>query len=486
MPKASPDSSKPTSIKVAAAQLVAHSLDQAKDALAEIEAAVVRAAEQNVDLLVLPECAYPAYLLGSAKDYRSAKKLKSKAFIKTLSALAKTHELHVVCGFVDDSDKQLRNVAVIIDTDGKEVGRYAKTFLWGTDNDYFEPGDTLTPFDTALGRIGVLICADGRAPEIATGLANQGAQLIVVPTCWVNVAPGKDEYHNPQAEFMIEGRASECGVPIVAANKCGTEGDTKYCGMSQIVGADGKQIAIAPPDEPALITGEVTLGQPNEIEIPRWSRRRIINQYEPILPNRDELGTVKIAVAPASCVFPESESETSVPLEELAANGTHIVGTSLPDPETADRLDIYCRALGMSLIGFPFVERLMIESFGACGCVESDHIASFAPMRIMALDGAAIVFVAGAEVSLPLLRTRAAENCIYIAAASENAAVLIDPTGTVIDRTQDSKPRIITAEIDLRLSADKEVYPNTHIWEQRKPELYAKAFGIKEGSATTS
>jgi predicted amidohydrolase len=482
MPKSKESSTadKRSTLSVAAAQLAAHTLEQADTALSEIEKAISDAAAAGADLVVLPECAYPAYLIGSEDAYRSAKILSSKEFVKKLAAWAKMHHIQVVCGFVDDNRNQLRNAAVIIDAKGKERGRYAKSFLWGKDNDYFQPGEELRPFDTPLGKMGVFICADGRAPEIATGLAHQGAQLIAVPTCWVNVAQEASTFRNAQADFMIQGRAKECGVVIVAANKCGFEGDTPYCGMSQIVTADGERAATAPPDKPAIITAKVSLEDANPIDIPQWSMRRIFSAYEPIIPNRDELGEVKIAVAPADCLFPDPSADMTPPLEQLSADGVEVVGSAIPDPESADRLDIYCRALGMTLVAFAFVERLMIEPFGACGCIEAEHLISFAPMRIMALDGAAIVFVVGDEVNLPLLRTRAAENCIFVASATANSAVLVDPTGKVIDQTESEEPRIITATIDLRMSANKEVYPLTHIWDQRKPQLYANAFDIHE------
>jgi hypothetical protein len=37
----------------------------------------------------------------------------------------------------------------------------------------------------------------------------------------------------------------------------------------------------------------------------------------------------------------------------------------------------------------------------------------------------------------------------------------------------------IVTEIDLAAATHKEVYPRTHIWQQRRPELYAAAFGVK-------
>ena len=43
-------------------------------------------------------------------------------------------------------------------------------------------------FETDFGRIGMLVCADGRLPEIARSLALNGAQIIVDLTAWVSSA----------------------------------------------------------------------------------------------------------------------------------------------------------------------------------------------------------------------------------------------------------------------------------------------------------
>jgi predicted amidohydrolase len=56
----------PRTIRVAAAQLPANNLANAQKSLGQIEQAIADAAAKDVDLLVLPECAYPAYCLGSA------------------------------------------------------------------------------------------------------------------------------------------------------------------------------------------------------------------------------------------------------------------------------------------------------------------------------------------------------------------------------------------------------------------------------------
>ena len=66
---------------------------------------------------------------------------------------------------------------------GNVVGSYRQTQLdpwmaWATQ------GDALSVFDTAIGRIGLLLCEDVRFPEASGVLAIHRADLIAVPTQW--------------------------------------------------------------------------------------------------------------------------------------------------------------------------------------------------------------------------------------------------------------------------------------------------------------
>ena len=474
-------------IKVAAAQLAGWPLGQAADALAQIETAVADAAAQDVDLLVLPECAYPAYHLGSVEAFSRAERISSEDFVRRLSDLCSQNKIAAVCGLVEEADGGLHNTAVVIDAQGNECGRHRKNFLWGEDNDWVRPGDCIRPIDTPLGRIGIVICADGRAPEIAMGLVAQGAQLICVPTCWVNVADTPGRFRNAQAEFMIKGRAIETRVPIVAADKYGQETDTVgYCGMSMILDAQANVLAQSPPDGYDLITADVELSPGRNVEVPVWARRRIFADIAPVSPEADAPASIKVAVAPGCLARALQGGDDSGDasgcdlVQQLANDGVQVLGTHLPDEEFADRVEIYGRALGITVVGFPFVERLMIERFGAFGCIASDHLESFVAARVMALDGASIVFVAGEQVDSALVRTRAAENCVFVAAAFERSVLLVAPTGEIICEAGPDSPEVVTAEIDLAMAARKEVYPGTHIWHHRKPRLYAQAFDIHE------
>jgi N-carbamoylputrescine amidase len=78
------------------------------------------------------------------------------------------------------------NTAVIIDADGKLLGRYRKMHIPDDplyyEKFYFAPGDTgFRAWQTKYGRIGVLICWDQWYPEAARLTALQGAEILFIP-----------------------------------------------------------------------------------------------------------------------------------------------------------------------------------------------------------------------------------------------------------------------------------------------------------------
>lgn len=50
------------------------------------------------------------------------------------------------------------------------------------------PGHGLVPFDTDLGRIGVIICYDSEFPLLARHLVDQGAEVLLAPSCTDSLA----------------------------------------------------------------------------------------------------------------------------------------------------------------------------------------------------------------------------------------------------------------------------------------------------------
>jgi predicted amidohydrolase len=250
-------------IKIAALQLQAYNLEQSEIALKRaLEMVDIAAQTYQPDLIVTPECTYPAYVLGSSKEFNAAYKTDP---VPLFAEKAKKYHCHIVVGVATpaisaDGNAIIYNEAVLIGADGEVIGRSAKRMLWHFDSKWFCPGSDYPVFETAIGRIGLLVCADGRVPEIARCLALNGAQILVDPTAWVANAFKRENLNNIQGDVMLATRAYENGVICVAADKIGLERDTVlYAGMSCLIDPSGHKVAQGSSHQEEVVFGEVEL-----------------------------------------------------------------------------------------------------------------------------------------------------------------------------------------------------------------------------------
>jgi len=85
---------------------------------------------------------------------------------------------------VRDADGQYRNRAWFYGPDG-ELGHQDKLMMTRFEREHWHiaAGQGLRVFDTAFGRLGILICYDNEFPLLARTLAEGGADLILAPSC---------------------------------------------------------------------------------------------------------------------------------------------------------------------------------------------------------------------------------------------------------------------------------------------------------------
>ena len=115
--------------------------------------------------------------------------------------------------------------------------------------------------------------------------------------------------------------------------------------------------------------------------------------------------------------------------------------------------------------------------FGGYAALSGDEVRSFAPARALALEGAAVLFVIHPPESVALLRARAVENRVVLAAAGAESACVIGPDGTVLAQSAAGGGEPVSATVDLPSVRNKVVFAGTDIFGQRKPHAYAAAFG---------
>jgi predicted amidohydrolase len=460
-------------ITVAAGQLAARPMAMADQTLAAIDRLITRAAEERAELLVLPECAYPAYGIGSPQDYRSASILSSEEYISWLGERAGKCRLTIVSGLVERAGDVLFNGAVLIDARGRVAGRYRKTFLWDKDYEWFAPGERIEPVTTDLGVIGMAICADVRCPEVIATLAAAGADLIAVPTCWFNAPPEKGVHRNPQPEFLIEARSREFGVPFVCANKSGMENEAMgYCGRSLITLGDGSRLAEAPIDEEMLITARLSLARHRRVWMAdRWERR-LLSDRPPVSPSADHR-SVTVAAVPSVVAQERSSGKMGEDLfGPLRKQGVNLAIINVPHSSVAEQVELLANAFDIRACAFPHTCDPVPTPHGTVGCIGARAARSFAAARCLAMDGAQFIAVFDAPEDLSLLRARALENRVFVLAVGERFAAIVSPGGDVLDCTPAGEAKECVATVDLALAADKNMAPNTHVWNGRRPHLY--------------
>jgi predicted amidohydrolase len=233
------------------------------------------AAAAGADLLVLPECHIPGYMFDSLEEAMPYAEEPGGPTTEALTEACRRLDVHAVCGLLERDGDRLRNAAVLVGPDGL-IGTYWKTHLpfLGVDR-FVTPGDTLSVWDTALGRIGVEICYDLRFPEVTRTLALAGADMVAHPTNFPMAA-------KIQTEIVTLARAAENRIYLLTANRVGKERWGEFCGWSQIVDPYGKRLDEAGATEEALLLADVELEKardkdyviPGEYELYLFGHRR--------------------------------------------------------------------------------------------------------------------------------------------------------------------------------------------------------------------
>lgn len=246
---------------------------QANLALLDRMAGVAR--DKGAELLITPEMFLTGYALGASEVARLAEPLTGPS-LTLVARMARDHGLAIVLGFPELSEGQVFNAAVVYDDRGQYVTCYRKTHLFGdVDRDQFARSDALpTIFKIGQVKVGLLICYDVEFPENVRHLALEGADLVVVPTALM-------QPFDVVANTVVPTRAYENQVYLAYVDRCGTEAQFDYCGISCVIGPDGAELARAGRGQ-ELIIAEL------DLDVLRASRQinTHLNERRPSLYHR--------------------------------------------------------------------------------------------------------------------------------------------------------------------------------------------------------
>ena len=145
------------------------------------------ASRRGAHMICTPECFLDGYVAPDTENfskerfYGISQSLEDGDYIIRAREFARKHRVHLVFGFTERAGDGCFNAAALIDKSGDIIGCYHKTHLLDHDECYL-PGEELPVWETSLGNIGIMICADRRWPETARTLKVRGADIIMNPT----------------------------------------------------------------------------------------------------------------------------------------------------------------------------------------------------------------------------------------------------------------------------------------------------------------
>jgi N-carbamoylputrescine amidase len=265
---------------------------------------VRQAAAQSAQVVCLPELFQTQYFCQreDASLFDLAEPIPGPTS-NQLSRLAS--ELHIVLIaslFEKRAAGVYHNTAAVFDTDGALRGLYRKMHIPDDplyyEKFYFTPGDLgFRAFDTAVGRLGTLVCWDQWYPEGARLTALQGAHVLFYPTAIGWHPAEKAEFGQAQYDAwrtIQRAHAIANGVYVAVVNRTGFEtgnvrgnsapgAGLEFWGGSFLCDPFGRVIGEASHDKEEILLGDIDLRALEDIRR-NWPflRDRRIDSYAPI------------------------------------------------------------------------------------------------------------------------------------------------------------------------------------------------------------
>ncbi len=222
-------------------------------------------------LVVLPEAAMTGYFLeGAVYDLAvSASRFAHDIAAQWRSACG-SQAVDLAAGFFENDAGTYYNSAlyVHVEPDREQVVHvHRKIFLasYGVFDEerFLSRGRRIGIFETAFGRMALLICEDACHSISATLAAIKGARVLIVPSA----SPGRGIEGMGELASITQWRdtlrlaAIEHGIFIIYAGLTGFEGGKGMTGSSFIVDPRGSVLVQAPATEPCIVRAELDLAE---------------------------------------------------------------------------------------------------------------------------------------------------------------------------------------------------------------------------------
>jgi N-carbamoylputrescine amidase len=256
---------------------------------------VKEAAEKGAQIVCLQELFTSLYFC-DVEDYENFKLAETipGPTTESLQEIARQYNIVIIASLFEKRAQGIyHNTTAVIDSNGKYLGKYRKMHIPDDpafyEKFYFTPGDLgYKIFNTAYGKIGVLICWDQWYPEAARITSLMGAEILFYPTAigWSTAQdmPTNQEQYSAW-QTIQRSHAVANGVHVVSVNRVGFEqnGAMKFWGGSFIANPFGTILYQASHDNEEVIVQEIDTEKTDSYRT-HWPfmRDRRIDSYQPI------------------------------------------------------------------------------------------------------------------------------------------------------------------------------------------------------------
>jgi N-carbamoylputrescine amidase len=257
----------PRTITVATLQLALNSDDEGEN-IAAVSTLVEEAAGKGAQVVMPPELFSGPYFCKVEEEelFALARPTAEHPSVVAMQKLAAGLRVAIPTSFFERDGHHYYNTLAMIGSDGAIMGTYRKSHIPDgpgyEEKYYFRPGnDGFKVWDVFGARIGVGVCWDQWYPESARVMALMGAELLFYPT-----AIGSEPYDvsldtsRMWRRAMLGHAVSNC-MPVIAANRIGTEDGQAFYGHSFITDEWGDYLAEFGVEETGVLIAEIDLAR---------------------------------------------------------------------------------------------------------------------------------------------------------------------------------------------------------------------------------
>ncbi len=190
-----------------------------------------QAAKKKIELVCFPE-----FQMAYSPLEQSARELSTIAenaingnFITTLRKEAKRHRIKIIATIYENidtkrkkkTDYRVSDTAIMISEKGDVMSIYRKLHLYDAlgfkESVKLVGGNNIErPVKVGIGKIGLEICYDIRFPEMSRILTLDGADVLAIPSGWVQGIMKVEHW-----QIMLKARAIENGCYVIAPDQVG-------------------------------------------------------------------------------------------------------------------------------------------------------------------------------------------------------------------------------------------------------------------------